>query len=266
MNNDLLARRRLLKSKLQNRRRVFAGWNSFSHPSITEIFTRAGLDFIGIDLEHSTISQEQTQRIIAAAQSNGCLALVRIASHNAEMARRALDSGADGLIVPMVETSQDVERTIAWSKYPPEGKRGFGVSRAQGYGFDFDDYVKNWNSTSILMVQIESVRAVENIKEILASPHVDGAMIGPYDISGSLGIPGQLTHEKVLKLCNEVNRECVRQKKSYGTHIVEPTVERIKKAFKAGYTFTVLGSDVFALWKWTQRLGEHVLALRQNAR
>ena len=137
MLDAILNKRKSLKKKFQSRRKIFGAWTSIGHPSITEIFCRAGVDFVGIDLEHSAISQEQSQRIIAACHAQGVLCLPRISSHNPEMARRLLDSGADGLIVPMVNTPQDVEDIINWSKYPPKGKRGFGVARAQGYGFDF---------------------------------------------------------------------------------------------------------------------------------
>ena len=131
--------RAMFRSKLLDRTCVFGGWTSLGHPQITEIMTRAGFDFVGIDIEHSTISQEQSQRIIAACHTNGTLCLPRIASHNMEMIKRLLDSGADGIIVPMVETPEDVQKIIKWSKYSPLGRRSFGISRAQGYGFDFDE-------------------------------------------------------------------------------------------------------------------------------
>ncbi len=261
---ELISRRQLLKNKMRNRERVFAGWNSFAHPSITEIFTRAGFDFIGIDLEHSTIDQEQSQRIVAACQANGSLCLPRVASHNPEMTRRLLDSGADGLIVPMVSSAGEVKEIIDWCKYPPVGKRGFGISRAQGYGFDFDKYISTWNETSVVIVQIESVKAVKNIDSILDSEDIDGVMIGPYDISGSLGIPGQLTHQKVQEASEIVLKACHRYKKSVGTHLIEPDTDGIIKAFDKGYTFTVLASDVFVLWKWTQRLQECLLQVKAN--
>ena len=104
----LLAKRKNLKKKFQERERIFAAWVSLAHPSITEIFCKVPFDFVGLDMEHSTISQEQAQRIIAAAQAGGSLCLARIASHNMEMIKRLLDSGADGIIVPMVETEEAV--------------------------------------------------------------------------------------------------------------------------------------------------------------
>jgi len=243
-----------LKNKLKERKPVFGGWTSFGHPGITEIFTRAGLDFIGIDLEHSTIDQEQSQRIIAACQAAGVACLPRIASHNKEMARRLLDSGADGLIVPVVESADDVRAILEWMKYPPQGRRGFGVSRAQGYGFDFDTYTKNWNSSSVLIAQIESIGAVGRIDEILAVEGLDAVMVGPYDISGSLKVPGQLEHPSVVEAARKIVEACKAKGKACGTQLVEPDEAKLREAVSRGYTFYILASDVFVLWKWAERM------------
>jgi 2-dehydro-3-deoxyglucarate aldolase len=247
-----------LKKALQSRRKTFGAWTSLCHPSITEIFTQSGVDFVGIDIEHSTISQEQSQRIIAASQAAGVPCLPRIASHNMEMIKRLLDSGADGIICPMVETPQDVENLIRWTKYTPVGRRSYGISRAQNYGFDFAEYTGKWNDSSVLVIQVESVTGIENIEKLLQYPEVDGAMIGPYDLSGSLGIPGQLQHARMLEAMKHVQEACAKYGKSCGTQIVEPNPANIAAAFSAGYTFAVLSSDVFLLWKWAARMKEMI--------
>lgn len=252
-----------LKNKLKQRRQVFGGWTSLAHPSIAELFTRAGVDFLGIDLEHSTISQEQGQRIIAAAQAGRVACLPRVASHNGEQISRLLDSGADGVIVPNVSRPEEIQQIIQWCKYPPEGSRSYGVARAQGYGFDFSRYVEEWNRRSILIIQIESIQAVEAIDRLLSFEEVDGVMIGPYDISGSLGIPGQLSHPDVLQAGQQVVEACRRHRKACGTQIVEPTPENVRDAFETGYTFVVLSSDVFILWKWSQRMQSLIVGLGQ---
>jgi 2-dehydro-3-deoxyglucarate aldolase len=155
--------RKKTKQKLLNRSTAFVSWTSIGHPQVTEMLVRSGVDFLGIDIEHSTISQEQSQRIIAACHAQGVACLPRVATHNQEAIKRVLDSGADGVIVPTVETPEQVERLIEWTKYPPIGKRGYGIARAQGYGHDFARYTSAWNKVSILIIQIESITAVENI-------------------------------------------------------------------------------------------------------
>lgn len=249
---------------LRGRRTCFGAWTSLGHPSITEIFAAAKVDFVGVDLEHSTISLEQAQRIIAAAQAGGVACLPRVASHNGEQIKRLLDSGADGVIVPNVSSVAEVERIVEWGKYPPLGKRSYGVARAQGYGFDFGSYTSSWNTGSTIIIQIESIRGVEAVDELLSNDSIDGAMIGPYDLSGSLGIPGQLSHPKVEKACSEVVKSCRRHRKACGTQIVEPSEESIRNAFDSGYTFVVLASDVFLLWKWSECMKNLIAAARQR--
>ncbi|MBI2870175.1 MAG: 4-hydroxy-2-oxovalerate aldolase [Candidatus Omnitrophica bacterium] len=233
---------------------LFGAWTQFGHPSITEIFAASGFDFIGIDMEHSTIALGEAQRIIAAAHAGGAACLPRISSHNGVQASRLLDSGADGIIVPNVQTLDQVREAVSWIKYPPQGMRGFGVARAQGYGFDFDQYVSTWNARAVLVVQIESMRGVEQAEAIVSHESVQGAMIGPYDISGSLGIPGKLSHPRVREACRRVIEACRRCGKACGTQVVDPTDENVREALAEGYRFVILGADVFLLWKWGERM------------
>ncbi len=239
---------------LKTRDLTFGGWTSLGHPSITEMLAGAGVEFIGIDLEPSTISQEQAQRVIAASQSHGVACLPRVSSHNGEQIKRLLDSGADGIIVPNVSSRSEVDQLVAWCKYPPVGRRSYGVSRAQGYGAAFDRYVRGWNERSTLIVQIESTEGVAAADELLAHQAVDGVMVGPYDISGALGIPGQLDDPRVAAACRRVVDACRRRGKACGTQVVDPTPERVADAIAQGYTFIVLASDVFILWKWGERM------------
>ena len=259
---DIRQRRQDLKSRLRNRERVFAGWVSYSHPSITETFARAGFDFIAIDMEHSTITVEQAQRIMAACHGEGTLCLPRPVSHSNDWIKPLLDSGADGLVIPMVNTSGEAEKLLGHIKYPPLGRRSFGLNRAQGYGFNFNDYVESWNETSSVIIQIESVDAIENIEQLLAFEHVDGAMIGPYDISGSLGIPGQIHHLDVKQASGRVIEACEKFGKACGTQDNDPSRESVEAAFDAGFTFVVLSSDLFILWKWSEQAGEMIRTLR----
>ncbi|MBF89526.1 MAG: 4-hydroxy-2-oxovalerate aldolase [Candidatus Marinimicrobia bacterium] len=254
--------RELFKEKLVKRINLFGAWTSISHPQITEMLIRSNVDFLGIDIEHSTISQEQSQRIIAACHANDILCLPRIATHCKESIKRLLDSGADGLIVPNVETPDQIEKLIEWSKYPPLGKRGYGIARAQGYGHDFEEYSSKWNMNSILIIQVESIQAVENINELLKFKEIDGVMIGPYDISGSLDIPGKINHPKVQAAGKRVVDVCKSHGKACGTQDIDPSQKSIEQAFKDGYSFVILASDVFILWKWGEKIRDMIKTFR----
>lgn len=255
-----------IAARIRRRQRTFGAWTSLGHPSTAEVFAASGVDFLGIDMEHSVISLEQAQRVIAAAHSGGAACLPRIASHSGEQITRLLDSGADGIIVPNVSTTAQIERLVEACKYPPLGRRSYGVGRAQGYGFEFASYVASWNDRSSLLIQIESVEGVEAAEALLAHPQVDGAMVGPYDISGSLGMPGQLTHSRVVEACERVVEACRRRGKACGTQLVEPTPEGVAAALARGYTFIVLASDVFLLWKWSEQMRGLIRGLRRPVR
>lgn len=252
--SSAVIRRRNFREKLRKRERLFGGWVSYSHPSITETFARVGFDFIAIDMEHSTISIEQAQRIIAASQAEGVPCLPRPVSHSNDYIKPLLESGADGMLIQMVNSPAEVEALIRLVKFPPVGKRSYGVNRAHWYGWDFDEYITSWNDTSVLMIQVESIEAVENIEELLGYDDVDGVMIGPYDISGSLGVPGQTSHPLVMNAARKVIDACGKHGKSVGTQVSEASASGVSELFANGYTFAILGSDLFVLSKWAEQM------------
>lgn len=252
--NNIFEQRLKLKQKFKNREQMFAGWVSFDHPSITEIFAMAGFDFMAIDMEHSTISIEQAQRIIAASQSEGVPCLPRPVSHSNDWIKPLLESGADGMVIQMVNNKEQLKNLIQHFYYPPIGNRSYGVNRAHGYGFSLDEYFRSWNESASFIIQVESIEAVNNIEELLDFDEVDGVMIGPMDLSGSLGIPGQTDHPNVIKASKKVIKACEKYKKSCGTQASDTTEEAIQDLFDLGYTFVILGSDLFVLWRWAEKM------------
>ncbi len=241
-----------LRNKLKNRELIFGSWVSFAHPSIAEIFASQKFDFLAIDMEHGTINLEQAQRIIAASQFFGVPCLPRPVSHSNDWIKPLLESGADGVIAPMVNEVSEVKNLVKDIKYSPLGNRSFGVNRAQSYGSNFDKYVNEWNEKSVLIPQIESKKAVENIDLILDQPEVDGIMIGPYDLSGSLGVPGQKFHPLVKEAELKVIASCKKKGISCGTQISEFSSPLVKQALSMGYTFIIASSDLFVLNNWAQ--------------
>jgi 2-dehydro-3-deoxyglucarate aldolase len=242
----------ILRNKLKTRELIFGSWVSLAHPSIAEIFTQEKFDFLAIDMEHGTINLEQAQRIIAASQSHGVPCLPRPVSHSNDWIKPLLESGADGLIAPMVNEVREVENLVKDIKYYPLGNRSFGINRAQKYGSNFDKYVNEWNEKSVFIPQIESKKAVENIDLILNHPEVDGIMIGPYDLSGSLGVPGQKFHPLVKEAELKVIASCKKKGISCGTQITEFNSNSVRQALFMGYTFIIASSDLFVLNAWAQ--------------
>ena len=239
-----------LKERLRSRELIFGSWVSFAHPSITEIFASHKFDFLAIDMEHGTISLEQAQRIIAASQYYKVPCLPRPVSHSNDWIKPLLESGADGLIAPMVNTVNELQSLLEDIKYPPVGKRSFGVNRAQAYGSNFEGYVKNWNLNSIFIAQIESKEAVESIEKIASNPDLDAIMIGPYDLSGSLGVPGEKFHPLVKEAELKVIGTCKERGISCGTQLSDFNPDSVKAALAMGYTFIIASSDLFVLDAW----------------
>lgn len=256
--------KKVLKKALRSRKQLFGAWVSYSEPSITETFAKAGFDFLAIDMEHSTITMPEAKGIITASQFYDVPCIPRPVSHSNDFIKPLLEFGADGMLIQMVNNSDDVEKLIRLIKYPPIGNRSYGVNRAQGYGFDFDSYINEWNNNSIFMIQVESINAVENIESILSYDEIDGVMIGPYDISGSLGVPGQLNHPEVINASKKVIKACEKYGKSCGTQLNDPNIKNIDSLFELGYTFAILGSDLFVLWKWAEAMKEVIINFKNT--
>jgi 2-dehydro-3-deoxyglucarate aldolase len=239
-----------LKAKLRNRDRVFGAWVSYREPAIAETFAMAGFDFVAIDMEHTTISTDEANRLITGCQAEGVACFPRPVSHNNDYIKPLLEAGADGLIIQSVNTPEDVKSLINLQKFPPIGNRSFGVNRAHGYGLNFEDYIKGWNESGSFVIQVETVIAVENIEELIAYDEVDAVMVGPHDIAGSLGVPGQTEHPLVQAANDKVVEACAKRGIGCCTQIADVTKKRIEDVFDKGFSFVILGSDLFVLSNW----------------
>jgi 2-keto-3-deoxy-L-rhamnonate aldolase RhmA len=254
----MLARK--IKDKIRRGEASVGSWMSMGHTSIAEILAMSGYEWVVVETEHTAIDVSEVLRLIIAIEQRGCIPLVRLAWCDPIQAKAVLDSGAAGVIVPMVNTKAEAELAVKMTKYPPMGFRGVGLARAQGYGANFDEYVKHANDDSLLILQIEHKDAVANIEEILSVPGVDGTYIGPYDLSMSLGIPGQLNHPDVVAAKKKVLAATRARGLVAGIHFVQPktAAEDCRRAIKEGYGFIALGTDILFL-------GDNARALYQAA-
>lgn len=240
---------RSIKERMRQGKATVGTWMSMAHPSIAEILAMAGYDWVVVETEHTAIDVSEVLRLLIAIEQRGSVPLVRLAWNDPIQAKAVLDSGAAGIIVPMINTRAEAELAVKMSKYPPVGFRGVGLARAQGYGQTFDAYVKNANADTLLMVQIEHKDAVENIEEILSVPGIDGTFIGPYDLSMSMGIPGQITHPDLLAAKRKVLKATLAHGLIPGVHFVQPrtAAEDCRLAIAEGYRFIAIGTDILFL-------------------
>jgi len=236
-----------LKSKLQNRELTIGSWITMGEPAIAEIMAKAGFDWLTVDMEHSAIDINQAQELIRVIELSGCIPLVRVGVNDATIIKRVMDAGAHGVIVPMVNNKEDAERAVGAVKYPPQGFRGVGLARAQAYGVDFEGYRK-WNETgSVVIVQIEHIEAVENLETILSVKGVDAFIIGPYDLSASLGVPGQFDHPAVVKALTSVTNTARRLGAVAGYHVVPDDPAMVVEKVGQGYRLLAFSVDFLFL-------------------
>jgi 2-keto-3-deoxy-L-rhamnonate aldolase RhmA len=212
-------------------------------PTAAEIFVRAGFDWLWIDAEHAPLGAGEVQRIAQAAGPIPCLA--RIPGLDEGWVKKTLDTGVDGIIFPLVNSAADAGQAVAMCKYPPLGRRSVGVGRAQGYGPGFAEYVRTANDRTVVVAQIEHIHAVEAVDEILSTPGLDAALVGPYDLSNSMGKPGQVSDAEVQAAITHVREACQRRGIPVGIFTGSPDAARAYIA--AGFKFVGLGVDVMLL-------------------
>jgi 2-dehydro-3-deoxyglucarate aldolase len=232
-----------LKQKLAQRRLTVGSWLSIASPETAEIMLGGGYDWLAIDMEHTAIGTEAMAKMIQVVALGGRPVLVRVGANDTLLIKRAMDAGATGVIVPMINSVDDARRAVDSLYYPPRGKRGVGLARAQGYGRNFEAY-RTWaDAESVLVVQIEHHEGVRNLDAILAVDGVDAFMIGPYDLSGSLGRPGDFDSPAVAAALAEVRAVMQRASKPGGLHIVHPDPATLHTRVAEGYRFIVYGVD-----------------------
>jgi 2-keto-3-deoxy-L-rhamnonate aldolase RhmA len=222
-------------------------WVQSGSSTISEIMAHAGFDWICVDLEHADIDWNTFANIVRAVKRQGVMPMARVSENETLAIRRPLDCGAMGVIIPMINNSEEAEKAVKSAKYPPDGIRGFAFCHANEWGEEFDEYVQTANDSIAVIAMVETKKAVDNIDEILEVKGVDGVFTGPYDLSGSYGIPGRTSDPIILNAMNKVLAACKKHGKLAGQHIVLPNEENIQYAVKQGYQFLALGMDtVFA--------------------
>ena len=236
-----------LKQKLINKQLTIGSWITLGNTGIAEILANAGFDLLVIDLEHTTISLEQAGELIRTIELAGVPSLVRLTSNDENQIKRVMDAGAQGIVVPMVNNANDARKAVLSTRYPPLGVRGVGLARAQQYGASFNEnftWQADMNSGPVVVVQIESIDAVENLKDILAVRGVDSFIIGPYDLSCSMGIPGKFDHPEFKKIMSKIMKISAKQESVSGLHVVEPDAKQLADAIDSGHKFIAYSVDI----------------------
>jgi 2-dehydro-3-deoxyglucarate aldolase len=215
--------------------------------SVAEIMGRSGFDWVAIDLEHGSFSLDLLPDICRALELGGTAPFARVARNTAKDIKQALDAGVRGIIVPMIENREEMEHAAAWAQYPPEGQRGVGFSRANLFGRGFGRYFSSINDTLVLVAQIESIGAVRVLDAILSVERVDAMIIGPYDLSASMGLTGQFEHPDFLAAVALAGRKAREHGVALGMHVVQPDPAVLKARIADGFQFIAYGIDAVFL-------------------
>lgn len=234
-----------LKQKLKNNELTIGSWIMMGNQMSVEVMALAGFEWLVVDIEHTSISMETAQILIATIQANNMKALVRVSKNEEVVIKKVLDMGTDGIIVPMVNSKEDAKQAVGFAKYPPFGKRGVGLYRASKYGIGFEEYKKWVDEELVIIAQIEHIDAVNNIDEIIQVEGIDGTIIGPYDLSGSMGFPGEFEREDVKDAITKVLDSCKKYSLPSGFHVVDTEPDELNMKIAQGCTFLAYGIDYF---------------------
>lgn len=231
-----------LRSRLRSDEPTVGTWMQIPSPDVAELLASGGFDWVTIDLEHGAISRHQLPDLFRAIELHAAVPLARVALPDASLCQQALDSGAAGVVVPRVESAEQLTDIVAGCMWPPAGRRGVGFSRANLFGRRFEEY-KTEAQQPLIVAQIESKNAVAVIGSLLAVRGVDAVMVGPYDLSASLGVAGQVDHPEVRAHIGKVLTACRTAGVPSGIHVVQPDARRLDEEIAAGHRFIAYGTD-----------------------
>lgn len=228
------------RQRLLNHERLFGILLTFPLPSIAEMCADAGFDWVFLDMEHGGFELADIQRT-AQAVNDRCACVVRVPINDRMWIGKVLDLGVSGIIIPQVNSAEDAQRAVHAAKYPPQGGRGVGLGRASKYGANLTNYLQSSNDETALIAQIEHKDAAANVDAIASTPGIDALMLGPFDLSGSFGIPGQLDDPQVQAAVTRV-RDYGRANK-IPMSIFAPDIARAQRALADGYTLMLVSTD-----------------------
>jgi len=238
-----------LKARLKKGEKTVGAWITTPHTDISEALSTLPFDWFVFDQEHSALDDQITQQLMQAMRGKKVTPIVRVAWNDMVMIKKALDTGAQGIIIPWVNNREDAIKAVKFCKYPPEGVRGCGPRRTILLD---PDYLKTVNDELLIIVQIETQEAVDNAKEIMSVDGIDAFFVGPFDLSASMGLMGQIAHPKVRESINMVFEAGKNAGISSG--IWQGAGMTIRERLEEGWQMVALGMDINFLMDGAQNM------------
>lgn len=231
------------KLLLKQGKPAFGTWVTIDSPDVAEALSRVGFDWLVFDMEHAPLEIETCQHMMQAMNGTETTPIVRVAWNDMVLMKRVLDIGAYGVVVPWVNSRGEAEYAVKACRYPPAGVRGVGPRRVVKYGLEsIDEYFKAADEEVLIIVQIETEKALQNLDEILSTPGVDACYVGPYDLSASLGVFRQFNHPKFTSAIEKILDTSKKTGVAPGYHAgsLEEALLRLEQGFK----FIAITSDM----------------------
>ena len=245
------------KRALKEGKTTFGIWITIASPDVTEALSRVGFDWFVMDMEHAPLGISEVEGLIRPMNGSNTSPLVRVAWNDPVLIKLALDTGAEGVLIPWVNSKEDAERAVRACRYPPDGVRGVGPRRASVYWLD-ETYTKRANEELAVVVQIETEKAIKNMRDILSVEGVDAFFVGPYDLSFSLGVPGEFESDTFKDAMAEIVEVMNETGKPGGiwADSAEDAVKRVRQGFK----FVAISADILLLVKTAKAILEGIKA------
>jgi 4-hydroxy-2-oxoheptanedioate aldolase len=241
-------------------KRVAFGTGIYTYsPALVEIAGYTGFDYVFIDTEHTAVDWQTLESLVRAADVSGASSLIRVQENNEALVRKALEIGADGILVPHVNTAEEAKRAVQYAKFPPMGVRGAaGLVRSGGYAVsNWPEYIEFSNRETVVAVMAEEPEALENMREIVSVKGVDIISFGPADFSITSGLAGKTDHPRVVGALERIVAEARRKGLAVMSPVSQPYAERAKALIDKGVRVITMGHDISVLSaRWKEILGE----------
>ena len=248
-----MIKRNIVLENLSNNKVSLGGWVMSNSVVAAEIMAQSGFSWVCVDAEHSQISKVTAANMFRAIELHGAEPFVRVSINDEVEIKKYMDMGARGIIVPMIKSFEDVKRAVSYIKYSPEGNRSFALPRCTGYGEWSNEYFKVANKETFIAIMIEHIDAITELDEIFSCKDIDAVFVGPYDLSGSMGIPGKFEDPAFKSVIHLVHQKAKEHGIAMGYHEVHPTPENIKQLIVDGVRFIACGMDtIFLIDKSTE--------------
>jgi 2-dehydro-3-deoxyglucarate aldolase len=231
-----------IRKKLSSGDASIGSWMQIPHPSIAEIMGQSNYDWVAVDMEHGAISVHQLPDLFRALELGNTLPLVRLAHGHSKDCKQALDAGAGGVIVPMIKNADQLRKVRDATRWPPSGNRGVAFSRANLFGKNFNEYIKEAEQP-LLIAMIEHIDAINELDDILKVDELDAILIGPYDLSTSMNLTAQFDHPEFAKAIRDIKSKSESANIPCGIHVVSPSVDDLKEKIDDNYRFIAYSID-----------------------